>query len=474
MKKIVAILFISLIFTGISFSAENDLEKLKEIRKLEERLKKLKSKLKKSKKKRIYLKKVNISETRKLKIRSKIKFRKKDLTIRNWNPPTSLSTHFGWGTIRKNSPVFNFNLNLGYLRYYMRSDSTEVKVNTQNSDFSFIIEIKPFDFLSFLTSGSSYSLLVERNEWLRNLTFILSNKIYSSTQFITSDMLWYFDLLYDGLLVPNVIIDLNDSPTTGLDHLYPPNRKLTLGISDRLHIYRTPKWALGLVTYFEFHIPKKNELVFTDPSGSNAVFGGDRFTSAFTYAALGGLFFRWKDNAIEIKSKALFQRFEGVYDGVEEEVKFHTVSAQFEISLDKRYFIGASYYGVFAEALTGTASGTTIYSHSILLDFDLRGFGTGFEWLGVGITGAYQLMGMNDSQRNVKPDLHSIILIPKISFYPLSFHQKNHRLKISFLYAFMKYSSTAFKGGFGSSLSPVKQSESGWNYVFMGKLEYSF
>ncbi len=462
--------FISFCFIILMFKfgyAANDKRESRNRKNLKKEIKELKKEIKELKKT------INTSEKpKKFDLKRLIKkprsgFRKKNMAVKNWNPPTSLSTHFGWGTVQKNSPVFNFNLNLGYVRYYMRSDSTGEKVFTQNSDFSFIIELKPFDFVSFLSSGSRYSLFVEQNDWLRNLTFIVSNKIYSSTQFITADMLWYFDVLYDGLLIPNVVIDLNDSPTTGLDHLYSPNRRITVGISDRIHLYRSPTWALGMAAYFEFHIPQGNEQVFTDPSGN---FGGDRFSSAFTYGALGGVFFRMKKESMEINSKILFHRFEGTYDGVKSEIRIHTISARFEVSFNKRYFIRTHYYAILGEPTTGGDGGSKFFSHTILGGLDIKGFGNGIEWLGLGFDASYQIMGRESTRTGFNNDLTGILLIPSVSLYPLAIHNKNHQLKVSFLYAFINYSWTAYK----VTTTAIEQSEAGWNTVFMGRIEYSF
>ncbi len=388
----------------------------------------------------------------------KAKFTVADLSISEWNPPTSLSTHFGHGTWTKNAPIFNFNLNLGYLRYYMKSDLEEAS-DGYNEWFTYIIEIKPFDFASFLTSGSSYSIFVEKHEWLRNFTLIINNKNFSSTQFISAPLMWYFDFLYNSIPVPNIVVPQNGSAKSALSRLYPITREVGIGFSDRLHLYQTPTLALGLVMYFEFNIPVEKQ-VSKDPSNIQSQY---LRSSDLTFGALGGLFFRYKEKGIEINTSALYQRLQGDFDVQVITVEQNTISVPFEISYADQYF---GYFNYYFLHWSSRQWDEQFFSHTVRLGGEIKGFSKKVEWIGTGVDFFYQRMKQDIASES--GNLDSFMIILSLNWYPLSFHSKNQKLKISLLYGFVYHDSDRYR-----STGEV-ETDHGWNYSLMMKVSYNF
>ena len=388
--------------------------------------------------------------------------KEKDLLITNWNPPTSLSTHFGDGTNSVNDPIFYFNLNLGYLRYYMKSDVNEDDTYLFNPSFSYIAEFKPLDFASFLTSGSGYAIFMEKNEWLRNTTFIASNKTYSSTQFITGNMLWYFDFLYNGINVPNVIIPQSQTSKSALENLYPTTRELSYGFANRFHLYKSSRMSFGLVGYFEFIPTEGTQRVAKGPNIGTLK---HLYSSAFTYSALGGLFYRYKKNDFQFHLSGLYQRMEGDYDAWVITLTQNTFSGNFETSYFERYFLHLNYFLI---NWISTENEETFNSNTYNIGLEIKGFGGQFEWMGIGLDLFYQTM-VQERGYWYDGDINSSILVPSINWYPMAFHKKNHQLKISLLYGYFDYNWS--KGLFSKGIS---EKDSGSNESIMVRADYAF
>jgi len=386
----------------------------------------------------------------------------KDLTIDNWSPPSSLSTHFGQGTWTDNSPIFNFNLNLGWMRYYMKNDVDDWA--DFNPSFSYIIELKPFDFVSFIAAGSSFAIFIEKNEWLRNITFSFTNKTFSSTQLMTADTLWYFDFLYNGIPVPNVIIPQSFTSPSAMERLYPGTRAENVGISNKVHVYQTEKMAVGVVAYFEMDIPAGNEQVVKDASSVAAKYA---YSSDLTFSVLGGVFFRMKMNSLEIKSKLLYQRIEGNFDEMVITVKQNSAKANVTASLFDRYFAHIQYYLINWNSEVWNEE---FNSHTINAGVEVKGFGEKFEWLGLGVDYFYQTM-KQDFGANNNGELASSIFVFSFNWYPLAFHDKNHTLKASILYGLFNYD---WDKNVEYWTGVLNEKDSGWNYSLMGKITYAF
>ncbi len=389
--------------------------------------------------------------------------KQKVLSIKEWNPPSSLSTHFGHGTWARNEPIFNFNLNLGYVRYFMKNDADSAA--DFNTRFSYIIELKPLDFISFLTSGSPYAIYMEDNEWLRNITFIFTNKIYSSTQFISDELRWYFDFIYNAIAINAAIVPNSFTQPSALSRFYPSNRRSSIGLSDHFHLYRDSKMALGIKMFFEMTLPKGTEQVVRVASSAKANLLN---SSDLSYAAMGGFYFRRKVNNIDMNAQVLYQRIQGNYD--DEVIAFgeNTLKAKYTISVNDQIFAHLLYYYVswFNENIDEKFN-----SHTFNIGSEIKGFGDQLQWLGAGFDFFYQRMDQSFIFKgsNDRGDLNAYIFLVSANFYPLAFHSKNHRLKVSLIYGQFKYDWQAVR-----SNQTVNFKEDGWNYSVMLKVNYSF
>ncbi len=419
-----------------------------------------------------------IPEAYSIKLREpKGRLKENNLIIDNWYPPTSLDSHVAHGTDSQVDPFFYFNLNLGYLRIFTKSNIILEKKYLINSGFPFIVEFKPFDFFSFLFSGSSYALFVERNEWLRNLTFIISNRVDSSTQFITSFMLWYGDLVSSAFSFKGALYTPSIVPTssTTLEVLYPTNRNISLGVSDRIHIYQSARFALGLLAYFEFNIPEgKQDVVAGEesfPLSVQAVLANYNPSERFTFSTMGGIFVRFKNRSIDFKARMLYLRRQGDFDAWAIAYKQNTGSLDSEITLHDRFVLRFKYFLV--QWKFDVLEENTI-SHIINLGEEIKGFGKGFEWFGVGFDFNYHNHKQDRDLTGFQGRVDGISLIPSVSWYPLAFHERNHTLKFSFYYAFFymrKYSSGA---PIPKSSIPSVNDPYDWHYAIMLRASYSF
>mgnify|MGYP000561974836 CR=1 FL=1 len=400
--------------------------------------------------------------------------KKAKLSISKWSPPTSLDSYVGKGSNDSIDPLYRFNLNLGYLRLYTKSNDILSDRHLINTDFPFIIEFKPFDFLSFLTSGSSYSIFVNKNEVFSSFTLILSNRIFSSTQYITSYLLWYGDFLSNAVdikvLFPSSVAPTSDST---LEVLYPTTRDYGIGFSERIHLYRTTELALGLMFYFEFNIPKGEQDVLKNlsdlPAIGQAALGGFTPSSAFTYATMGGLFFRLNKNDVDYSLEVLYHRREGDFDAWTVSFEQNTVLARLGIAWHKQYFMHLNYQliswsnGLLAEDAT---------AHFLNLGGETRGFGRSMHWLGLGFDFFYQNI-QQDRERfgAYSGKIEGISLIPSVSWFPLAFHTKNHLLRFHFLFGLFKF----HKEGNGTPIPGTTVSideTDDWKYSFMVRVTY--
>ncbi|GMT49280.1 MAG: hypothetical protein IEMM0008_0819 [bacterium] len=400
--------------------------------------------------------------------------KKAKLSISNWSPPTSLDSYVSKGSNDNTDPLYRFNLNLGYLRLYTKSNSFLTDRYLINSDFPFIIEFKPFDFVSFLTSGSSYSIFVEKNEVFSNFTLILSNRSFSSTQYITDYFLWYGDFWANAIKF-NVLFPSSVSPTSdsALETLYPTTRGIGIGFSERVHLYQSTEMALGLLFYFEFHIPKGEQDVLKNlsdlPPVGQAILGAFTPSSSFTYATMGGLFFRYKKAEVDFNSEILYQRRKGDFDAWAVDFRQNTVLAKSEISWSKQYFLHANYQliawtsGILIEEAT---------AHIINIGGEIKGFGKSMHWLGLGFDFFYHNIKQNRNRFGAyNAKVEGISLIPSVSWFPLAFHNKNHLLRFHFLFGLFKFT----QKGNGTPEPGITGSinESGdWKYSFMVRVTY--
>ncbi len=400
--------------------------------------------------------------------------RKAKLSINNWSPPTSLDSYVGKGSNDDIDPIYRFNLNLGYLRLYTKSNNFLTDQYLINSDFPFIIEFKPFDFASFLTSGSPYSIFVEKNEVFSNFTLILSNRTFSSTQYITDYLLWYGDFLSNAVdikvLFPSSILPTSDST---IEVLYPTTRDIGIGFSDRIHLYRSTEIALGLMIYFEFLIPKGEQEVmknFTDlPPIGQLILESFRTSSAFTYAAMGGLFFRYKKDEINFSTEVIYHRRKGDFDAWTVSFKQNTVLVRSELSWSKQYFLHLNYQliswtnGILAEDAT---------THFVNPGGEIKGFGRSMHWLGIGFDFFYQNMQQSRSRfGSYSGKMEGISLIPSVSWYPLAFHSRNHLLRFHFLFGLFKFRQEGNGTPEPSNTISINQTED-WKYSFMLRVTY--
>lgn len=383
------------------------------------------------------------------------------LNLNNWNTASSLSTHFGKGTNTNSIPIFNFNLNLGYIRYYMKSDFDNS--SDFNPNFSYIIELKPFDFFAFLVSGTKFSLFIEKNEWLRNFTFIFSNKIYSSTEFISSNLTWYFDLVYNGLPIPIIIIPQSFTSPSALEKLYPANRRESIGISDKFHLYRSNTTAIGLMLSFEMVVPKGTERTVRSTTGIQSQY---IYSSDLNFSTLGGIFFRKKTQKFDLSAKFLYQRIQGNYDDQVITVKQNTISAQVDLSFKDQFYFHFIYHNINWKSDQWYE---TLNSNTFIAGAEVKGFGKKLYWIGFGLDIAYQYMKQSYSDSTDYGKINSILFIPSVNWFPLAFHEKNHQLKISLLYGLIYHSWTkSYERQF------LIEEQSGWNYSVMLRINYSF
>ena len=413
-----------------------------------------------------------------------------DLSIVNWNPPSSLSSHVGYGEQRYSYPYFYFNLNLGYLRVFTKAKPLqENETYTINNRYPFIIEIKPFDLAAFLSSGSSYSIYTEKNEWLRNFTIIFGDKSFSSTLYINSFMLWYGDFMINGLLnnSNNVFVlktnnySSNGPPNSGasgiLDALTPYTNNFNIGLSDRFHVYRTSQFALGALIYFEFTIPKSNLEVLKNVDSKQSQLGSaysyyksNSYDSRLTFSIMGGLFLRYKNNNIELNSEVLFNHRNGNFDGWIIKFQQNIVSFFNELSFKKQFYLTFRYhllhwYNKFYD--------DDFYFHHLDLGGEVRGFGRNMHWLGVGLNFTIDIWRQSLRKWggfDAKMDFFGII--PSVQFYPLAFHGKNDQLKFSIITGFLKAKSSS--AGYENPNSSYRstQNQAGWNYSIMIKVDY--
>ncbi len=405
--------------------------------------------------------------------------KKNDLFIKNWNPVTGLSAYIKYGDSKvKSLPYFNFDLNLSYLRFFIKSDAEWDKAYKEylfSPWFTYIIEVKPFDFASFLTSGSKYSIFVEQNEWLSNLTFIVSNKNFASTQFIIPPLQWYFDLLNSSIEI-NKIITPNQNATYNsiIEIWYPKTKDIGFGIADRIHIFQNPYHALGIMAYFEFSISTKDKQAKGTDSDTLENFN----TKRFTFAGLFGLFYKLKLDDIELESNIIYHILKGNFDDWILDVIEHTLVFYTEIVFIDMILLHLNYhfiyanYGEFKEV---------IQSHTLNLGAEIRGFGDKVEWLGLGFDLFYQNTDQNipanyawfTNYNEYDAKLKSIGLVFSVNFFPLSFHDKNHRLKLGFLFGlFYNIWERQGEGIFDSS--SVNESAKSWSKGFMFKIDYKF
>ncbi len=398
-----------------------------------------------------------------------------NIFITSWNPPTGLELYFGRGSTGTTNPTYSFNLNLGWARFFVKSNDIISDKYLYNSGIPYIVEIKPFDLASFLTSGSSFSLFVDRYEWLRNLTLIVSNRIFSSTQYLTSSMLWYYDFLSDAM-EHKVFFPTSVTPTSEstLERKYPTLIDTSLGVSDRIHIYRSPKVAVGLMFFFEATLPKTRDVVknYTDlpPQGQIHL---SKFTPSnrFTFATLGGLFFKYKYSPLEIYSEIVYQRRQGDFDAWTVGMSQNTLLARVGTLINKQLDIHLLYYMINWELEILTEQSNV---HMINLGTELIGFGRRLEWLGLGFDVFYQYF----KQNRVKPNAYEgkisgISLIGSFNFYPLAFYGKNHTLKLSLIYGLFKLHQT----GNGIPIPGVTvnvNEEVDWNYALYFRVSYKF
>ncbi|MDH4129638.1 MAG: hypothetical protein OEV44_12835 [Spirochaetota bacterium] len=415
-----------------------------------------------------------------------------DIVIKNWNPPSSLSSYVGKGTDFHTNPYFYFNLNLGYLRIFTKAKFSTDDTFVVNKGFPFIVEFKPFDFAAFLSSGSNYALFVDRNEWLRNLTFILSNYTFASSQYINSFMLWYGDFLVNAVMGQKdkgiaafMFSKASPDPKPGqsglLEFLFPPTRNIGIGLSDRIHIYQSPVIAVGLMMYFEFTIPpsdntvmKNIDILQTKLGTTYPYFKSKSINSDLTYSVLGGVFFRFKKGNFELNSETAFERKDGNFDGWMTQFLQQTLSQKIEIAFSEQYFIKVQYYLLYwANGIIND----DFYFHHIDIGGEIRGFGKHFNWIGVG----FDLMIDLWRQEATPPfggsyyaENDIIALVPSIQWYPLGFHGKNHKLRISLLYGFFKMRTKENRDTVITGTSYIDNGFSEWRHSVMLKVDYSF
>lgn len=388
--------------------------------------------------------------------------KKNPITIQSWTPSTSLSTHFGHGSNKKNEPIFNFNLNLAYVRFFMKSDIVEDDTYLFNTGFSYIIELKPFDFASFLSSGSSYSIFIEKNEALRNFTLIFNNKTFSSTQFLTANHLYYFDFLYNAINVENVIIPQSKVSSSALENLYPNTREEGIGVSDRFHIVQTENLAIGLVFYFEFNLPKGTREVAKGPSRGQLDY---LYSDLFTYAFLTGAFLHYKEKNYEMKAHIIYHWLHGNFDSWVITTKQNSVAINYEFIYNKRNSYHFNYNMINWQS---DEYEETTYLHTINLGMERKGFGEYLNWLGAGIDFYFQI---NEQERGAEflSNFFAYGFSIPISWYPLAFHSDNYKLKISLIYGIFNYYWQ--KDLFASSI--IEQGD-GFADSIMLKVNYSF
>ena len=400
-----------------------------------------------------------------------------NIRITGWNPPSSLFTHFGEGEVKKNSPIVIFNLNLGFARYYMKSDDEEDNPYVFNPRFTYIAEFKPLDFPSFLTSGSRYSIFMEKNDAIRNITLIGSNKSFASTQLITSPLLWYFDFLYNSVDIDRAIYKLSWTSKSALDNLYPTNREMSFGLSDRFHLFKSPTKAFGIALYFEMQIPKGRQKVITGPVDEiNKAFDNPNafvYSDTVTYSGLAGLFYRVKKESYEMNSQIMYQRLEGDFDDWITEVKQNTLFPSIEVSFNKQFFIHTNYYLIFWTIAQDVNE--TFYSHTINPGGEIKGFGNGFHWIGVGLDAFYQIMDQEGD--GYRGNVNALGGALSLNFYPLAFHQKNHQLTMSFIFGMFNYdwsNSEDIYHPVTDALTVQTIKDSGWNQSLLARIHYSF
>lgn len=389
-------------------------------------------------------------------------FRDDDLEIKHWNPPSSLFFHTGNGSKKTNKPIFNFNLNLGFIRLFVKSDDNDNDTYLFNPLPSYLVELKPFDLISFLNSGSEYSLYTERNDWLKNFTLIVANKTFSNTQFLTTRLNWYFDFLNNAVDIREAIIPQSQTSKAAIDSFYPTNREIAFGVSNRIHLYQTETMAIGVLGYFEFQIPQGTQKV---AKGSGAGELDNLYSSRFTYSALAGAYFSFTIDDIKVNTELLYQRLEGDFDAWVLAVKQNSISLYSEALFSDDYMVYLNYLYINWKS---EEYGETVFSHTVLLGGEVKGFGESFYWLGLS---ADYMLQVIDQQRGLDyiANLFATGFDIGLNFYPLAFHTKNYHLKVSFLYGLIY--NTWTKELYSNA---VVDSSDGFGQSMMFKISYSF
>ncbi len=414
-------------------------------------------------------------------------FQSKNISITDWNSQSRLSFFTANGSShdktsgdnRLTDPYYFFDLNLGFVRFFARTnffDSTSADAII-NKLFPFVLEIRPFDFASFLSSGSRYSLFVEDNELIRNFTLILSNKMYSSSQFVTSFFLWQSEFISSGLNPGVKVVQAAQTSTTPLENFYPATLGFGLGFSDKFHLYQSPTVALGLMIFLEFTLPRGTDEVLRDIANRSAVayqsyFQSNQYSDQITYGLMAGLFFRYVQEKFDLKSSLFYHRRQGDFDAWAKDHIQDGFVIQAELAFDKQFFAHIQY---FVFLWDNKLHDDELVFNNVNLGGEIKGFGRKLEWLGVGLDFHYVF---GEQTRKLYGDYSGTFsifyFVPALHFYPLSFHDKNHSLKISFLTGFFFYHVTA-KGIYHSLLPAEDRDETAsWKYSLMLRISYSF
>ncbi|MDH4129079.1 MAG: hypothetical protein OEV44_10020, partial [Spirochaetota bacterium] len=378
------------------------------------------------------------------------------------------------GSVTNSDPIYHFNLNLGWLRFFTKSNNIFYDRYLVNTGIPMVIELKPFDLTSFITSGSGYSIYVENNEWLRNLTLIFSNRVFSSTQFITSSMLWYGDFMANAVKIKTFFPSSNsETSESALEKLYPSTIDFGLGISDRIHVYQTSKMSIGIMFYFEAIVPKSREVAknYLDlpPVGQ---FHVQRFTpsSTFTFATMGGVFFRYVKGYIDFYAQTTYQRRQGDFDAWTIGLKQNTVLSKVGVLLYEQFDFYFQHF-LINWSLDLLSEESTINFFNV--GSEIRGFGKKFYWIGLGFEGVYHIFHQDRAiYGGYIGKINGISLISSLNFYPLSLHSKDHRLKLSLIYGIFSFRQQG-SGTPHPSFNINLDEKTSWNYALFFRVTYN-